>query len=80
MDFSWVNGFDGLSPIIGVRVEAFTVNQILRRDVSGDATLQSITVSDLQPFFEYEFRLYVRNAIGLSAPVVTFARTLSQSK
>ena len=81
MDLSWVNGDDGDRPISGVRVEVFlgtmkedTIDKV------GDASLQSTTVSDLLPFTEYEFRLYVRNSIGLSTAVIKVATTLSQSK
>ena len=78
---SWVNVLSG--PIVGVRIEVFILPRGLRIrviDLLGDASLQSTTVSNLLPFTEYEFRLSIRNEIGLSPFVATRAMTLSQNK
>ena len=83
MDLTWVNDFDGLSPITGVRVVAIILPEgitVSFMDIPGNASLQFATVPNLLPFTEYEFRLSIRNDIGLSPFVFKRARTRSLSK
>ena len=81
LDLSWTNGFDGLSPIIGVTVEVF--DGILRAKLiplAGDSSLQSTQLSGLNEFTLFNITVTVNNAVGFSESAMISAVTLSLSK
>ncbi|XP_064396706.1 hemicentin-1-like isoform X2 [Halichondria panicea] len=78
LDLSWTNGFDGLSPIIGVTVEVF--DGILRAKLiplAGDSSLQSTQLSGLNEFTLFNITVTVNNAVGFSESAMISAVTLS---
>ena len=77
---SWTNGNDGNSPITGVEIAFSARDDSRSQNFSGDASLQSATLTNLMPFRMYTVSVFVVNAVGRSEPGNNTGTTLSLRK